>query len=99
MKEKIHPENYRLVVFEDISNGYRFLCKSCASSKETTIWTDGKEYPLVKIEVSHTSHPFFTKKMRVIDASGRAEKFMKRWAKFQEKEQVKQSKPTKDKKS
>jgi len=84
MKPGIHPENYRLVVFQDISNGHTFLCYSCAPSKETIVWKDGKEYPLVKIEVSNTSHPFFTKKSRIIDKSGRAERFMKKWQKFQE---------------
>ena len=64
MKEGIHPENYRLVVFKDMSNDYAFLSKSAAETKETVKWEDGNEYPLVKVEVSHKSHPFYTGKAR-----------------------------------
>ena len=60
MKEGIHPDNYRLVVFKDMSNEYAFLSKSAAETKETIQWEDGNEYPLVKVEVSHKSHPFYT---------------------------------------
>ena len=60
MKKDIHPENYRLVVFNDMSNDYSFVSKSCAPSKETMKWEDGNEYPLIKLEISHKSHPFFT---------------------------------------
>jgi len=62
MKEGIHPKNYRLVVFKDMSNGHAFLSRSAAPSKETVKWEDGNEYPLVKLEISNTSHPFFTGK-------------------------------------
>ena len=57
-KKGIHPENYRLVVFKDMSNDYSFLSKSCANSKDTVKWEDGNEYPLIKLEISHKSHPF-----------------------------------------
>ena len=63
MKKDIHPENYRLVVFKDMSNEYSFLSKSTTNSKETIKWEDGNEYPLIKMEISHTSHPFFTGKV------------------------------------
>ena len=60
MKKDIHPASYRLVVFKDISTDEAFLGRSCVNSKETTTWEDGKEYPLVKMEISAYSHPFFT---------------------------------------
>lgn len=81
MKKNIHPENYRLVVFKDMSNDYSFLTRSTAASKETTVWEDGKEYPLVKVEISHTSHPFYTGKSMFVDTAGRIEKFRKRYEK------------------
>ena len=58
MKKGLHPENYRLVVFKDMSNGTQFLSRSTAASKETVKWEDGKEYPVIKLEISNTSHPF-----------------------------------------
>ena len=79
MKKGIHPENYRLVVFKDISNGYAFLTRSTAQSKETIVWEDGKEYPLIKLEISNTSHPFFTGKMKLVDTTGRVDKFMNKY--------------------
>ena len=82
MKSDIHPKEYRLVVFKDISNDEAVLTRSCANSKETTVWTDGKEYPLVKMEISAFSHPFFTGKMKFVDTAGRIEKFNKKFAKF-----------------
>ena len=66
MKKDIHPENYRLVVFKDMSNDYSFLSKSTAASKETIKWEDGNEYPLIKLEISHKSHPFYTGKTKII---------------------------------
>ena len=60
MKKEIHPEQYRMVVFKDMSNGISFLSRSTAASKETVKWEDGNEYPLIKLEISNTSHPFFT---------------------------------------
>lgn len=81
MKEQIHPTNYRFVVFKDMSNGYTFLSRSTAPSKETTTWEDGKEYPLIKLEISNTSHPFYTGKNVLVDTAGRIDKFKKRYEK------------------
>tara|TARA_B100001109_G_C18434149_1_gene276841 strand:+ start:134 stop:388 length:255 start_codon:yes stop_codon:yes gene_type:complete len=80
MKKDIHPENYRLVVFKDMSNDYSFVSKSCAPSSETTKWEDGNEYPLIKLEISHKSHPFFTGKMQLVDTAGRIDKFKNRYS-------------------
>ena len=79
MKKGIHPENYRFVVFKDMSNETAFITKSAASSKETIKWEDGNEYPLIKLEISNTSHPFFTGKMKLVDTAGRVDKFMNRY--------------------
>ena len=79
MKEGIHPNNYRLVVFQDMSNGYTFMTRSTVSSRDTIKWEDGKEYPLIKIEISNTSHPFYTGKMKLVDTAGRVDKFMNRY--------------------
>ena len=81
MKKDIHPKDYRLVVFKDMSNEYAFLSKSAIQTKETIVWEDGKEYPLVKLEISHTSHPFYTGKMKLIDTAGRVDKFKSRYQK------------------
>lgn len=81
MKKGIHPENYRLVVFKDMSCDYAFLTRSTAPSKETIVWEDGQEYPLVKVEISHKSHPFYTGKMQYVDTAGRIDKFKKRYEK------------------
>jgi large subunit ribosomal protein L31 len=80
MKKGIHPENYRLVVFKDMSNEEIFITRSTAQSRET-ITVDGVEYPLLKVEISNTSHPFYTGKSMFIDTAGRIEKFKKRYAK------------------
>ncbi len=82
MKKDIHPASYRPVVFKDISNDITFLTKSCANSKEKIVWEDGNEYPLVKMEISSYSHPFFTGKLKFIDTAGRIDKFNKKFAKF-----------------
>ena len=82
MKNGIHPDNYRLVVFKDMSNEYAFLGKSTINTKETIQWEDGNEYPLVKLEISHTSHPFFTGKIQLVDTAGRIDKFNSRYSKF-----------------
>jgi len=79
MKQGIHPEEYRMVVFKDMSNGYAFMCRSCASTKETVKWEDGNEYPLVKLEISHMSHPFYTGKLQLVDTAGRVDKFRNRY--------------------
>ena len=81
MKKDIHPENYRLVVFKDMSNDYSFISKSCAPSNETIVWEDGNEYPIIKLEISHKSHPFFTGKMQFVDTAGRIDKFKNRYSK------------------
>jgi len=80
MKNGIHPESYRTVVFKDISNDEAFLTKSCVNAKETIKWEDGNEYPLIKIEISNTSHPYFTGKMKFVDTAGRIEKFKNKYA-------------------
>ena len=79
MKQGIHPENYRFVVFHDMSNGSSFLSRSTAPSKENIKWEDGNEYPLIKLEISNTSHPFYTGKMKLVDTAGRVDKFMNRY--------------------
>ncbi|MCU0458600.1 MAG: type B 50S ribosomal protein L31 [Bacteroidales bacterium] len=79
MKEGIHPNNYRLVVFQDMSNGFTFMTRSTAASRDTIKWEDGKEYPLIKLEISNTSHPFYTGKMKLVDTAGRVDKFMSRY--------------------
>ena len=81
MKKDIHPKEYRFVVFKDTSNGHQFLTRSTAHSKETTTWEDGKEYPLIKLEISNTSHPYYTGKMQFIDTAGRIDKFNKKYQK------------------
>lgn len=80
MKKDVHPENYRLVVFKDMTNDYSFLSKSCAPSNENVQWEDGNEYPLVKLDISHKSHPFFTGKAQFVDTAGRIDKFKNRYA-------------------
>ncbi len=79
MKNGIHPDNYRFVVFQDMSNGHAFLSRSTAPSKDTIKWEDGNEYPLIKLEISNTSHPFYTGKMKLVDTAGRVDKFMNRY--------------------
>lgn len=85
MKKGIHPKDYRFVVFKDMSNEYTFLSKSTANTKETIVWEDGKEYPLIKLEISHTSHPFYTGKMKLVDTAGRVDKFKSRYQKHLDK--------------
>jgi len=81
MKTGIHPENYRIVAVKDMSNGETFLTKSCADTKDT-ITFEGSEYPLIKREITNTSHPFYTGKMKLVDTAGRIDKFNNRYAKF-----------------
>lgn len=81
MKKGIHPENYRAVVFKDMSNNETVITKSCADTRDT-IEIDGTEYPLIKMEISATSHPFYTGKMKLIDTAGRVDKFRNRYSKF-----------------
>jgi len=84
MKQGIHPENYRVVAFKDMSNEQVFLMKSTINTKET-IEIDGQSYPLYKLEISSASHPFFTGKMKLIDTAGRVDKFMNRYKKHYDK--------------
>jgi large subunit ribosomal protein L31 len=81
MKQDIHPKNYRLVIFKDMSNGYSFLSRSTAATRETEKWEDGNDYPLIKVEISHMSHPFYTGKNILVDTAGRIDKFKKKYAK------------------
>lgn len=83
MKSGIHPENYRTVVFKDISNGDTFFSRSTVNTKET-IEIDGVEYPVIKLEISSSSHPFYTGKSKLVDTAGRVDKFMNRYAKRME---------------
>ena len=78
MKQEIHPNNYREVVFKDMSNDDIFITRSTVASRET-IEVDGKEYPLVKLEITNTSHPFFTGKQKLVDTAGRVDKFRSRY--------------------
>ena len=78
MKKGIHPETYRLVAFKDMSNDTVFVTRSCAPSKET-LTVEGVEYPLVKLEISNTSHPFYTGKVKLVDTAGRVDMFYQRY--------------------
>ncbi len=80
MKQGIHPE-YREVVFQDISANHSFLTRSTIQTKETVKWEDGNEYPLVKVEISSKSHPFYTGQQRIMDTAGRVERFNRRYKK------------------
>jgi large subunit ribosomal protein L31 len=81
MKKDIHPENYRVVAFKDMSNDDVFLTKSTADTSET-IEVDGVEYPLIKMEISRSSHPYYTGKSKLVDTAGRIDKFKNKYAKF-----------------
>ena len=83
MKKGIHPEGYRMVAFKDMSNGHTFLTRSTVDTKET-IEVDGVDYPLYKLEISNTSHPFYTGKVKLVDTAGRVDKFMSRYGKHME---------------
>ncbi|MCD8206728.1 MAG: type B 50S ribosomal protein L31 [Bacteroidales bacterium] len=78
MKKNLHPESYRLVAFKDMSNDTVFVTRSCVYCKDT-IEIEGVEYPLVKLEISNTSHPFYTGKMKLVDTAGRVDKFYQRY--------------------
>lgn len=92
MKKDIHPKTYRMVVFKDMSNGYTFMTRSTAQSKETIKMDDGKEYPLIKLEISNTSHPFYTGKMKLVDSAGRVDKYMSRYKDHMEKKKQQEKK-------
>ena len=83
MKSGIHPENYSPVAFRDMSNGETFISRSTVATRETEV-IDGVEYPLVKLEISSSSHPFYTGKSKLVDTAGRVDKFMSRYAKRNE---------------
>ena len=78
MKADIHPK-YKNVVFQDVSSNFAFLTRSTMTSKETIKWEDGKEYPVVKVEISSQSHPFYTGKHKIVDSGGRVDKFRRRY--------------------
>ena len=80
MQEGIHPKNYRVVVFRDMTNGEEFLIRSCVDSRETTNY-QGQDYPLYNLDISSASHPFFTGKKVFVDTAGRVEKFMNKYKK------------------
>lgn len=84
MKKGIHPKEYRLVVFKDISNDFAFITRSTVATKETIAWEDGKDYPLVKLEISNTSHPYYTGKIKLVDTTGRVDKFRQKLEKHQQ---------------
>jgi large subunit ribosomal protein L31 len=81
MKQGIHPDNYRPVVFKDMSNGDMFLTKSTAKTNDTVEF-EGETYPVVKVEISSTSHPFYTGKSKLVDTAGRVDRFMNRYGKI-----------------
>ena len=83
-KSELHPKDYRFVVFSDEAANYSFLTRSTAKSEETIKWTDGQEYPLVKIQISSASHPFFTGEEKIIDTEGRVDRFKARAKKAEE---------------
>ena len=80
MKKDIHPDGYRLVIFEDVTSGKRFLIASTIATEKTDKWEDGKQYPVFKVEISSASHPFYTGQAKTIDTAGRVDKFKKRAA-------------------
>ncbi len=80
MKKDIHPKEYREVIFEDVTAGKRFLVGSTIRSEKSDKWEDGKEYPLVQVEISSASHPFYTGNSKIVDTAGRVERFKQRRA-------------------
>ncbi len=81
MKKDLHPEEYRMVIFEDVTSGKRFLIGSTIETSKTDKWEDGKEYPVFQVEISSASHPFYTGQSKTIDTAGRVEKFKQRLSK------------------
>jgi large subunit ribosomal protein L31 len=88
MKKGIHPE-YRPVVFQDAAANFAFLSRSTIKSNDTIKWTDGNEYPLVKLDISSASHPFFTGKMKFVDSTGQIERFRKKFGNYRKGEEKK----------
>ncbi|MBO4276639.1 type B 50S ribosomal protein L31 [Candidatus Saccharibacteria bacterium] len=97
-KKELHPKDYRTVVFMDEAANYSFLTKSTAKSEETIKWEDGKEYPLVKVQISSASHPFFTGEEKIIDTEGRVDRFKARAAKAAKMKEALEAKAKKAKK-
>ena len=81
MRKDIHPKDYRLVVFKDISNDFSFITRSTVNTKDTVKWEDCKDYTLVKLEISNTSHPYYTGKIKLVDTTGRVDKFRQKMEK------------------
>jgi large subunit ribosomal protein L31 len=79
MKKGIHPDNYRPVVFRDRNANFSFLSRSCVHTDETVTWEDGEEYPVYNLDISSASHPFYTGSANFVDASGRVDRFNKRY--------------------
>ena len=79
MKKNIHPKDYRLVVFQDVSCDYSFITRSTVKTDDVITWEDGNEYPLYKLEISDRSHPYFTGKQNLVDTAGRIEKYMEKY--------------------
>ena len=82
MKKNTHPENYRMCVFKDVSTDFAILTRSCDESNETIKWEDGQDYPLIKMEISSDSHPFYTGKTKLVDTAGRIDKFKTKYQNF-----------------
>lgn len=80
MKADLHPKDYRLVVFQDLNNNWSFLTRSTVKTEETIKWEDGNEYPLAKVHISSSSHPFYTGQEKLVDVEGRVDKFKARQA-------------------
>lgn len=97
-KTELHPKDYRFVVFSDEAAKFSFLTRSTAKSEETIKWTDGKEYPLVKVQISSASHPFFTGEEKIIDTEGRVDRFKARAAKAEALKKALENKALKAKK-
>ena len=81
MKKDLHPKGYQLVVYKDSNSGDTWLTRSTATSKDTVKWEDGNEYPLLKVDISSASHPFFTGTLKLVDAEGRVDRFMRKYNK------------------
>ena len=94
MKKDLHPKDYRPVVFEDLGNGFRILTRSTVKTDETTKWEDGNEYPLVKVHISSSTHPFFTGQEKVLDLEGRVDRFEARRKAAEEAKAAKLAKAT-----
>ena len=99
MKKEIHPADYRPVVFEDLGNGFKILTKSTIKSEETTKWEDGNEYPLVKVHISSSTHPFFTGQEKLLDMEGSVDRFKARAEAGAKAKAAKQLKPKAKKES